>query len=48
MTNRPAVIVPMTYTERDLAQAEADEWRSEFLDAMRGMQATANDAKEDA
>lgn len=40
MTDKPAVIIPMTHTERDLAQAEAHEWRSEFLDALRGMYTT--------
>ena len=40
MTDNPAAIVPMAHTERDLAQAEADEWRSEFLDALRGMHTT--------
>lgn len=45
MTDKPAVTIPMTHTERDLAQAEANEWRSEFLEALRGTHTTARKDK---
>lgn len=34
---KTSVTWPMTHAERDLAQAEADDWQSEFIAALHGM-----------
>ncbi len=39
---------PMTHAERELAQAEADHWQSEFTEALRGMRTATRTSEGDA